>query len=1249
MRMLAKVVVGFCFCSVLCGAASGGSGSGLSNIIEICNEPSDGPVVTSVSSAYSGQNKHAYFLAGIALSQEFTVKVDWNGEDPGQVKWYRNSTLIATDQISGDSVSRTLNVGTEFNAGDRLYVQAFTGDGTASASKCVNFSVIPIPPGLQVVGLSFTDTGVGGTSSPKYKSFPFNIGFPELEEDKSSSNDDNTLSDNAKISWKSVIEVTAETDLNGHTEIKAGSDYLSLSKSDFKLANVSVGGNLKVILTFDYAQGEWKPGGGFDLGVSGKYSSPPSYVVFMVGPVPVPTYYRFAVDAGVSANCRFTGGSANLPVFTGDIPVGAGLEGMAGVGGADMLAIEGYLRGGVNWDFQVPQEPLLKDWYLSLNGGIRIYITFYKLENELLSYRWPQAASAMSFDAMSLISENLEPMSRDYLSSDYATWHGDAGMIKAQALGAQAMGGGGTETTLQTNVFGQSDAVLAVSGNTKCLVWLFDDPSRASLDRTMLVYSVNDGSGWTAPQAVDDDGTADATPTLAVDSNGDFLCAWANASQLIPDGSGLTDFADKLDIQMARYDSGTDTWTSETVAAQPHLDYNPKLACGDSGDVTVVWTHDDNNDMLAENLPVANTVLARTKTAGGWGAAETLATITGLVKYTDAIADATAKRVVCSVDTDSDWGTDGDNELFYIDDVGAGWSTPAQLTSNPNADVNPQFVQTSSDLMLVWARDGKIVSTTDIVGMTGVTDVVPEKGSSGQRGFTAAVSPTDNISVTWNDPSPSGSDIYTATYDPTIMAWSDTVQVTDSRDMERSISAAYSAGDTLELAYNKVHIEDADGLDAFGQVDLCTYVYQIGADLGVVADSIIIDDPNATPGDTVTLQATIANTGDTAVSDVPVAFYCGPTAEPGNQIGTTQIISGSLAAGQTAQASVSWTIPESDEPLNIIVLIDPDLQIEDKNRLNNTASTQMFGADVALTNVIVTRGIDRDFYVTADVVNTGFVPVADQLNLSLADQNDLDTVYDTQQIAIPDPAGSHTVTLVASSSDLAYGLNRVRLAVDADDQLNELSELDNSRDLTLNNNALGDLVVDGLIDEHDLAIMAEQWLQEPGSPSADIAPLVPDDVVNFEDFSKMVERWLQSVLPPDEFLEGFESGDFDAAPWQFGGDADWTIVSDTTYDGAYAARSGSVSHSQNTSIEITLDTPFETITFYWKVSSESNYDYLRFHIDGEQQDAWSGNQDWAEQTYSISPGEHTFKWSYTKDGSVSNGSDCAWVDSIQLY
>ena len=83
-------------------------------------------------------------------------------------------------------------------------------------------------------------------------------------------------------------------------------------------------------------------------------------------------------------------------------------------------------------------------------------------------------------------------------------------------------------------------------------------------------------------------------------------------------------------------------------------------------------------------------------------------------------------------------------------------------------------------------------------------------------------------------------------------------------------------------------------------------------------------------------------------------------------------------------------------------------------------------------------------------------------------------------------------------------------------------------------------------------------------------------------------------------------------------------------------------------METTVSGP-GTLSFYWRVSSESNYDFLRFYLDGvEQSGRISGTVNWTRKSLAIGPGSHTLRWAYTKDGSVSSGSDAAWVDRVGL-
>ncbi len=130
-------------------------------------------------------------------------------------------------------------------------------------------------------------------------------------------------------------------------------------------------------------------------------------------------------------------------------------------------------------------------------------------------------------------------------------------------------------------------------------------------------------------------------------------------------------------------------------------------------------------------------------------------------------------------------------------------------------------------------------------------------------------------------------------------------------------------------------------------------------------------------------------------------------------------------------------------------------------------------------------------------------------------------------------------------------------------------------------------------------------------------------------------------------VEDFETGNFTRYPWQLSGNSYWTVTTDQPYEGTYCARSGVLTDNQESTLYIVLDfLSGSDISFYRKVSSELNYDYLYFYVDGVEQGKWSGEVPWSKVNYTLTSGLHTLKWVYRKDYSVSAGSDKAWVDYI---
>ena len=130
-------------------------------------------------------------------------------------------------------------------------------------------------------------------------------------------------------------------------------------------------------------------------------------------------------------------------------------------------------------------------------------------------------------------------------------------------------------------------------------------------------------------------------------------------------------------------------------------------------------------------------------------------------------------------------------------------------------------------------------------------------------------------------------------------------------------------------------------------------------------------------------------------------------------------------------------------------------------------------------------------------------------------------------------------------------------------------------------------------------------------------------------------------------VEDFETGDFTSYDWEFGGNMPWLITSQDPYEGQYCMQSGDIGDNQSSSVSVTMNVLTDgDISFYYKVSSEANYDFLTFSIDGNPMGSWAGSVEWSEATYPVSAGERIFTWVYNKDFSISSGSDCGWVDYI---
>ena len=134
-----------------------------------------------------------------------------------------------------------------------------------------------------------------------------------------------------------------------------------------------------------------------------------------------------------------------------------------------------------------------------------------------------------------------------------------------------------------------------------------------------------------------------------------------------------------------------------------------------------------------------------------------------------------------------------------------------------------------------------------------------------------------------------------------------------------------------------------------------------------------------------------------------------------------------------------------------------------------------------------------------------------------------------------------------------------------------------------------------------------------------------------------------------QVIEDWETNTVTKFPWQFSGAKPWGLTSLHRWEGLYSSVSGLINDYQNSQMYLSYTSVSDdSISFYLSTSSEQEYDFLMFYIDGMLQEQWSGETPWTRASFPVAAGQHVFKWIYMKDLAYAGGMDRVWVDFIAL-
>ena len=166
---------------------------------------------------------------------------------------------------------------------------------------------------------------------------------------------------------------------------------------------------------------------------------------------------------------------------------------------------------------------------------------------------------------------------------------------------------------------------------------------------------------------------------------------------------------------------------------------------------------------------------------------------------------------------------------------------------------------------------------------------------------------------------------------------------------------------------------------------------------------------------------------------------------------------------------------------------------------------------------------------------------------------------------------------------------------------------------------------------------------------ADEAPTGLGVVLAYQLHSQYHSKEMNFLETIGIIVEDWETGDFEKFPWYHFGANHWEITSSSPWEGIYCAKSPELDDYTSAILQVEYTAGVDdTLSFYRRVSSEPDFDFLHFYIDNILYGSWSGETPWDRVAYPVAAGTHSFRWVYVKDIYMAMGQDKAWIDYIEF-
>ena len=703
----------------------------------------------------------------------------------------------------------------------------------------------------------------------------------------------------------------------------------------------------------DDAKIHWTDGGitlGANVGVD--YSYP-----FAIGPVPCYAEVGFTADFQAQLNLlmnadakKFMPNGTLKGDITLDIGAGVGVEKVITAGGG----AEGKLSPTLNFDAE--RQITSADAKFSLAGYLKVtafgltYKHNFDPWVDKLIWQYPDPA-----DSADLMSADGQPNFIDqiynaanYTAPDLSYLEKGSEFFGAKKPGlfkrlfAPAEFLNETENPVfLSNTYEQAQPELVTwDDGTMLAVWKGYDSKYSGLNALALYYSYYDGSKWSTPAILEQDGTLDGAFTLQK-INGSAYVLWQDAGESVSDDITLDELSQKMGLNAAPFNAAQQTFSVQTVAAASGAVSMMPTLCGDAEHLTAVWATNTEGDVFGQNS--ANAICTSTYSNGSWSAAET--SCSGLNSI-DSLAAAYDKsgtlQIAYSLDVDGDPKTIDDMEVYR---------NGTALTDNGSVDSGVVYRNGT----LYWFSNGALMAE-------GKTVVSADHGLMTDRYRIVDENSVKAVLFTQN----SGlyASLYGIFYDSDSGKWGQPVALTDGSDFVTSFSAGVAKDGKLKIMANRQQVTGTSSDEnPYGESSLQLLEIAPGCQLKIT--DTYYDGGNYLAGEDLPVTLTVTNAGQAAANGVKVQFY------DGSKLLYEQTFDGALQAGATTTMTATPAFDKAEQDKALTVKVIP---ADAENDSAQGGSTTITLHQNDLTVEYISWGLNENgkVMVYADVVNRGY-------------------------------------------------------------------------------------------------------------------------------------------------------------------------------------------------------------------------------------------------------------------------------------